>query len=409
MPYGGRYRMFGSAGDTPRRALSDACAERLRVVFVGAFADAVVGGGTGGQLVACRAILRSPLSERVDWILIDSTMRSIPAPTRARRIAAALRRAHRFARAVSSRPGAVLLFASCGGSFIEKGIYALIASTMGLRVVFAPRSGLILDAVRRSRVWRHIVRYIMRRCDAVLCQSRSWQEEYSDISGLPPERFAIFSNTVDVAAYAHIAGRVVRRADTVRVLYLGWFEAYKGILDLVDAIFLHRAELQNAHFAFHGSGSQRVAVTERVRAFGLSRMVTVGGWLDEKGKLSALEKADLLVVPSHTEGLPNALLEGMAAGLAVVATRVGAIPEVLDDGEAGVLVDPRNPHDLGRALAGLVQDHQRRIVLGRVARRRVVVRHDPAKNWRSLYHALAPRQERRIGSGVLEEDDDGTS
>jgi glycosyltransferase involved in cell wall biosynthesis len=84
-----------------------------------------------------------------------------------------------------------------------------------------------------------------------------------------------------------------------------------------------------------------------------------------------LTKADILCLPSHWEGLPLSLLEAMAAGAAVVATTVGDIPDVLQHGEAGILVEPKQPAQLADALGRLLDDPQERARLGTVARERV--------------------------------------
>ena len=89
-------------------------------------------------------------------------------------------------------------------------------------------------------------------------------------------------------------------------------------------------------------------------------MVRLRGWLGEAELLQALRESDVLVLPSWAEGLPNAMVEAMAARLAVVATRVGAIPEVVTDGHSAMLVEPRNPESLAAALAAVLDDPQLR-------------------------------------------------
>jgi glycosyltransferase involved in cell wall biosynthesis len=92
------------------------------------------------------------------------------------------------------------------------------------------------------------------------------------------------------------------------------------------------------------------------------------GWLDRDAVAAALDEADIMVLPSVSEGLPVALLEARAHGTAVVATRVGGIPEAITDGVDGVLVAPRDPAALARAIAQLASDPARRARLARAAR-----------------------------------------
>jgi glycosyltransferase involved in cell wall biosynthesis len=120
-------------------------------------------------------------------------------------------------------------------------------------------------------------------------------------------------------------------------------------------------------------------VFERVRdayaAAGLTMVTFVGARPLEEVR-AALARSDIFVLPSHWEGLPLSLLEAMAAGTAVVATRVGDVPEVLDEGRAGVLVSPERPEELASSLARLLGDAEERIRLGDAARRRVREHYD---------------------------------
>jgi glycosyltransferase involved in cell wall biosynthesis len=83
-----------------------------------------------------------------------------------------------------------------------------------------------------------------------------------------------------------------------------------------------------------------------------------------------LDRCDIFVLPSVSEGLPVALLEAMSWGRAIVATKVGGVPEVLSDGVDGVLVEPRRPEELAGEVASLVADESRRARLGDAARAR---------------------------------------
>jgi glycosyltransferase involved in cell wall biosynthesis len=109
------------------------------------------------------------------------------------------------------------------------------------------------------------------------------------------------------------------------------------------------------------------AETERL---GIADRVQFTGWVDEEVVHRLLERADVLVLPSRFEGLPIAVIEAMAFGLAVVVTPVGAVPEVIRDGEEGILVPVGDPRILAKALTRLARDPALRQHLGRNARNR---------------------------------------
>ena len=90
------------------------------------------------------------------------------------------------------------------------------------------------------------------------------------------------------------------------------------------------------------------------------------------GSWSSSERAGVFVLPSYREGLPNALLEAMAAGLPVIATRAGGAPEVLDEDGIGILLDPHDSEALGEALAEPVSKAHLRVSQGRKAREHVL-------------------------------------
>ena len=140
-----------------------------------------------------------------------------------------------------------------------------------------------------------------------------------------------------------------------------------------------------------GNGTVETA-RERAAALGLADRVEIPGWVDAATVSSLLATADIFVLPSHNEGLPVAILEAMGAGLPVVATPVGAIPELVIANENGILVPPGSASALAGALAALIRNPELRIRLGNSARHRVE-RHfrleGTAERFVTLYRALA--------------------
>jgi glycosyltransferase involved in cell wall biosynthesis len=179
-------------------------------------------------------------------------------------------------------------------------------------------------------------------------------------------------------------------------LFVGRLASNKGLLYLVDAFAALSREDPTGHLVLVGEdGGMRPAVEARIRALGLERRVHVLGHLeDEQLVAAAYREARLTVLPSDYEAFGLVLLESLAQGTPVVATRVGGIPEVVEDGRAGLLVPPGSVPELTRALRTLWTDRDLARRLGDYGRTEVV----PRFTWEALadrldalYREVVPR------------------
>lgn len=154
------------------------------------------------------------------------------------------------------------------------------------------------------------------------------------------------------------------------VLFLGGFaNPIKGGEALVSALELCAGELGGVVFELAGPGDPSPALLALSQGSPNVRWV---GWLDEEGKRGALERCALFVLPSLSEGLPVAMLEAMAWGRPIVATRVGGVPDVVDDGVEARIVPPGDSQALAGAIRELIGDPEQAWRLGRAARRRAL-------------------------------------
>jgi glycosyltransferase involved in cell wall biosynthesis len=174
----------------------------------------------------------------------------------------------------------------------------------------------------------------------------------------------------DVVVLANPAPRALQArpevlSDPPEVLYLGGFaDPVKGGRELLAAAPTVVREAPGTTVSFAGPGTPPAELTG---GDGLRWL----GFLDAPAKAAALARARVFVLPSTSEGLPVALLEAMAAGCPIVATRVGGVPDVVTDGEEALVVAPGDPDALARAIGELLADADRARRLGEGARRRV--------------------------------------
>lgn len=143
----------------------------------------------------------------------------------------------------------------------------------------------------------------------------------------------------------------------------------KGLAYAVDSISRVRSKFPISNFKFLviGEGEDRENLQRQIHTLGLKNYVFLLGFIPESSRY--LKGLDLFVLPSVKEGLPYAIMEAMAAGLPIVASRVGGIPDLITDGESGVLLPPGDPAALAAALGALLEGPERRHNLGDAARR----------------------------------------
>jgi glycosyltransferase involved in cell wall biosynthesis len=164
------------------------------------------------------------------------------------------------------------------------------------------------------------------------------------------------------------------RSGRLRLVTVGRLQAPKDAVTLIRALAALRERPFEALLV--GDGPDRPAVEEEIRLLGLEPAVELAGERNDVPEL--LATADLFVLSSHSEGLPLSILEAMAAGLPVVASNVGGVPEAVVDGDTGLLVPPSDPQSLAAAIDRLLGDPALRRRLGQAGRTRIAEHFDLA-------------------------------
>jgi glycosyltransferase involved in cell wall biosynthesis len=205
---------------------------------------------------------------------------------------------------------------------------------------------------------------------------------------VPPGKATVLYNGIDLARFqppsespAMVRAEIRRRlgipADHLVVAAVGQLIAAKGFVHLVDAAFLLR-DRPRTTFVLVGDGAERPALAEQIARLELGERVRLLGKRDDVPEI--LRASDVFVCPSvWDEALGYVILEAMSAGLPAVASRVGGIPEVVAEGETGLLVPPRDPSVLAAAIGSLLDDPATRERLGRAGRRAVEERFSLAR------------------------------
>jgi glycosyltransferase involved in cell wall biosynthesis len=177
---------------------------------------------------------------------------------------------------------------------------------------------------------------------------------------LDPSRLSVIHNGIDVERFAAASPLALALPpDALVIGFVGRFSPEKGLPELADAWLRMAGALPAAHLVLAGSGPLEAEL--RARLAGAPRV----HWFGFEEDVAAMMKAfDVLAVPSYEEGFGLVAAEAMAAGVPVVASRVGGLVEVVDDGRTGCLVPPRNALALADALLLLANDPDRRRRMG---------------------------------------------
>ena len=167
----------------------------------------------------------------------------------------------------------------------------------------------------------------------------------------------------------------VETREPVHLVFLGYLSARKGLPELLDALASPALAALPWRATLAGGGPVD-EFRSRAEALGLADRVAFPGWIDQQAASALCAGADILVLPSHAEGLALSVLEGLAHGLAVVATPVGAHPEVIEPEKSGLLTPPGDVASLAAALSRVIGDPALRRRLRTGARQRFLDRFD---------------------------------
>ncbi len=248
----------------------------------------------------------------------------------------------------------------------------------------------------RSLLFQTMERLGARLSSRIITSSPSLRQEIAHYRVAALHNIVVIPYGFDLDAFASLPRgsgnlrRAVGLAEDAKIVgAIGRLVPIKNIPLLLEAAALARQHDEDIRVVIIGDGELRAELEARIKELNLTDAVTLVGWLPDL--LGVYADLDAFVLSSDNEGTPVALIEAMAAGCPVIATRVGGVGDLVDDGETGRLVPPGDREALAKALLALFREPERTRQMAERARRRVLELHqdrDRIADVDQLYRAL---------------------
>jgi glycosyltransferase involved in cell wall biosynthesis len=231
-------------------------------------------------------------------------------------------------------------------------------------------NGGVLDPALRSNVFYRIMGYFIRRVDYIQTIS-SYTKRRLEQAGFGPEQILMIPNGVELSRFPmrSCPAKALAASGELRILFAGRLVRVKALDVLLKAwgSVVHACPEKKLSLLVAGEGPLKHELMQQAERLGISDSVTFLGLVQDMPALFA--QADMYVQPSLQEGLPNAVIEAMACGLPIVATKVSGNEDLVHHNSNGILVEPGNVHLLAEALLVLINDREKRVQMGKVSRR----------------------------------------
>ena len=252
-----------------------------------------------------------------------------------------------------------------GGSMIRKGSIVWLGRALGVPVVLH-LAGADIDTQfeRCPRFAQVLLRRTLNRARFVIVLGRYWRDLLVNRVGVSPDRVVVIPNGVPEPVAAK-----PRRDGPCRILSLGRLGARKGTATALEALADPRIRVLDWTATLAGDGEVE-AMGRLADRLGLHDRCVFPGWLERDEVSRLLQESDIFLLPSRQEGLPVALLEAMAHGLAIVSTRAGSIEDAITSGENGLLVPVDDREALTAALLTMLVCPEERQRFQQAARHR---------------------------------------
>ena len=259
---------------------------------------------------------------------------------------------------IAGRPSLIHANITGRGSTARKLVLTAVARAVALPYVLHVHDyDYAADVHARGEVMQRLVRGMFAAAEQTIVLGTEAERTLRAALELPDARILVLPNAVPDPHPTPRVGPGVSATSPVHLVFLGYLSARKGVPELLEALASPALAALPWRATIAGGGPV-AEFRAKATTLGLADRVVFPGWIDQPAASALCAAADILVLPSHAEGLAMSVLEGLAHGLAVVATPVGAHAEVIEPEQSGLLTPPGDVAALSAALARVVADRR---------------------------------------------------
>lgn len=249
-------------------------------------------------------------------------------------------------------------------STIPTGLLGVIVSKIMRIPIVITAHGMDINNFENKILFKQLLSFSLRHCNKAIAVSADLAKKMNRI-GAEEHKIVILRNTVNTKLFKPIKNQKIRNTygiekEDVLILFVGYLDTFKGIFDTIDAFYKIINKKPNVKLIMVGTGPEENTLKKRVSKLGLEKAVIFTGKLPPTNLPEYYQAADIFVLPSYTEGLPLSILEAMSCGLPIITTNVGGIPEVVENGKNGFIIDPGDADKLKEKLEKITVDENLR-------------------------------------------------
>jgi len=243
-------------------------------------------------------------------------------------------------------------------SLTRDSIYLFLAKQLRFKVIFfihGWHEGVYKYFKRKNLLVRIWLKKVFNLPDRVIVLAESFRKQLIDF-GIKSSMIEVLTIMIDYKKYFQYREKKSKRK--IYILFLSKFVRDKGVYEVVKAIpvVLKKHTNGKVNFILAGSGPEVSSLKSLTEKFGVTEHAKFVGQVRGQKKINIFQDADVFVFPSHHEGFPTVIAEAMAAGLSVISTGVGAIPEIIENGVNGLLLDKPDENELAMAILDLINN-----------------------------------------------------